>query len=172
MARQGGLELVINGAAGTVTGSRFLLALPDGRGLLVDYGLFQGGKALRDRNRMPPDAETLHAGALLLTHAHLDHSGALPVLGNAGWRGQMFATPATAALCAVMLPDSGRIQEEDAARDARHGHQAEPPLYTEDDAVNTARYIKPKLYATPFAPLPNVSATFFRAGHIPGSAIA
>ncbi len=172
MTAHGGLELVINGAAGTVTGSRFLLALPDGRGLLVDYGLFQGGKELRERNRQPPDAETLHAGALLLTHAHLDHSGALPVLGKAGWRGSMFATPASAALCAIMLPDSGRLQEEDAERDARHGNAGEPPLYTEDDAINTARYIKPKLYGQPFAPLPDVSATFFRAGHIPGSAIA
>ncbi|HLZ73316.1 MAG TPA: MBL fold metallo-hydrolase [Dehalococcoidia bacterium] len=171
MTTHGRLEFVINGAAGTVTGSRFLLALPDGRGVLVDYGLFQGGKELRDRNRQPPDTETLHAGALLLTHAHLDHSGALPVLGKAGWRGTMFATPATAALCAIMLPDSGRIQEEDAERDARHGH-AEPPLYTEDDAVNTARYIKPRLYQQPFAPLDGVTATFFRAGHIPGSAIA
>ncbi len=168
----GRLELVINGAAGTVTGSRFLLALPNGRGLLIDYGLFQGGKELRERNQQPPDAETLRTGALLLTHAHLDHSGALPVLGKAGWRGQIFATPASAALCAIMLPDSGRIQEEDAARDARHGRQAEPPLYTEDDAVNTARYLKPRLYAAPFAPLPGVVATFFRAGHIPGSAIA
>lgn len=172
MATQSGLELVVNGAAGTVTGSRFLLALPDGRGLLIDYGLFQGGKELRERNRQPPDAETLHAGALLLTHAHLDHSGALPVLGKAGWRGTMFATPATAALCAIMLPDSGRLQEEDAERDARHGRATEPPLYTEDDAINTARYITPKLYGQPFAPLPDVSATFFRAGHIPGSAIA
>lgn len=171
MTARGGLELVVHGAAGTVTGSRFLLALPDGRGLLVDYGLFQGGKELRERNRQPPDAETLHAGALLLTHAHLDHSGALPVLGKTGWRGQMFATPATAALCAIMLPDSGRIQEEDAERDARHGRAAEPPLYTEDDAINTARYIKPRLYGQPFAPLPDVAATFSRAGHIPGSAI-
>src|SRR5437764_14141858 len=98
------LTLHPKGAAGTVTGSRFLLSLPDGRGLLLDYGLFQGGRELRDRNLPPPDAETLAAGALLLSHAHLDHSGALPVLIKSGWQGQIFATPATAGLCALTLP--------------------------------------------------------------------
>lgn len=170
-----GLTLHVLGAAGTVTGSRYLLSLPDRRGLLVDYGLFQGGRELRDRNLAPPDPEVLAAEALVLTHAHLDHSGALPVLSKHGWHGTPHATPATAALCSLLLPDSGRIQEEDAAHARKHAgpnHEPAEPLYTEDDAINAARRIKPKLYHTPFSPLEGVQATFYRAGHIPGSSLA
>ncbi len=168
----GRLTLTALGAAGTVTGSRFLLTLPDQRRLLIDYGLFQGNRELRDRNLVAPSAEVLAAEALILTHAHLDHSGALPVLSKAGWHGTPHATPATAALCSLMLPDSGRIQEEDAAHARKHGHD-DPvePLYTEDDAINAARRIKPKLYRTAFSPMDDVQATLFRAGHITGSSI-
>jgi metallo-beta-lactamase family protein len=167
--------LEVLGAAGTVTGSRFLITLPDRRGLLVDYGLFQGGRELRDRNNAPPAPEVLAAGALLLTHAHLDHSGALPVLTKDGWQGMAYATPATAALCSLMLPDSGRIQEEDAEHARKHGgpsHQNDEPLYTEDDAINASRRITPKPYRTPFETIPGVRSTFYRAGHIPGSSLA
>jgi metallo-beta-lactamase family protein len=172
----GGAELSLHvlGAAGTVTGSRYLLSLPNRRSLLVDYGLFQGGRELRDRNLAPPAPEVLAAEALLLTHAHLDHAGALPVLFKHGWHGTPHATPATAALCSLLLPDSGRIQEEDAEHARKHAganHQPAEPLYTEDDAINTARHIKPKLYHRAFSPVRGVRATFHRAGHIPGSSL-
>jgi metallo-beta-lactamase family protein len=171
-----GAPLILHpkGAAGTVTGSRHLLSLPDGRGLLLDYGLFQGNRQLRDRNLPPPDAETLAAGALVLSHAHLDHSGALPVLVKSGWQGRIYATPATVGLCALMLPDSGRIQEEDAEHAARHGDGDTPPaepLYTEDDANATLKRFTAEPYHTPFQPLDGVTVTLYRAGHVPGSSL-
>jgi metallo-beta-lactamase family protein len=170
----GSLVLHPMGAAGTVTGSRYLLTLPDGRGLLLDYGLFQGNRELRDRNLPPPDAATLAAGALVLSHAHLDHSGALPVLVKSGWPGRIYASAATAGLCKIMLPDSGRIQEEDAEHANRHPDDGRPvsePLYTEADAVEAARHFTPEPYHTPFQPIDGVSATLYRAGHIPGSSL-
>jgi metallo-beta-lactamase family protein len=168
------LTLLPKGAAGTVTGSRFLLSLPDGRGLLLDYGLFQGDRELRDRNLAPPDAETRDAGAVVLSHAHLDHSGALPVLVKSGWQGRVYATPTTAGLCAIMLPDSGRIQEEDAAHANRHGSAGKAPtepLYTEQDAIVAAQRFTTEPYHASFQPVAGVTTTFFRAGHIPGSSL-
>jgi len=164
------LSLHMLGAAGTVTGSRFLLKPAGSDGMLIDYGLFQGNRELTDRNRLPPDAEVLAAQALVLTHAHMDHAGATPVLVKAGWQGAFFASPATAALCGLLLPDSGRIQEEEAQHD-HHGPNRSPlpPLYTEADAIATARRMQGQPYAAPFSPLPGLQVTLHRAGHIPGS---
>src|SRR5690349_20464621 len=92
----GTLTLRALGAAGTVTGSKFLLSAPGCEGLLIDYGLFQGNRELDQRNFEPPDAGAVAAAGLILTHAHLDHAGALPVLVKAGWRGTPYATEATA----------------------------------------------------------------------------
>ncbi len=101
------------GAAGTVTGSRFLVEWGSAR-VLVDCGLFQGLKDLRLRNRAPWPVEPGSVDAVVLTHAHIDHSGALPLLARSGLRGPVHCTPATRDLAALLLPDSGRLQEEEA----------------------------------------------------------
>jgi len=130
------MDLQFIGATGTVTGSKYLLR--DGyRQILVDCGLFQGFKQLRLRNwaRLPVDPHTLDA--VLLTHAHIDHSGYLPLLVKNGFRGRIYCTPATRDLCGVMLPDSARLQEEEAEYINRKGfskHKPALPLYTERDA--------------------------------------
>lgn len=130
------MRLTFHGAAGCVTGSRFLLEGAAAR-VLVDCGLFQGFKVLRERNwaRTPFDPASLDA--VVLTHAHVDHSGFLPALVRDGFRGDVITTHATRDLCAILLPDSGRIQEEDARRANAEGyskHRPALPLYTEQDA--------------------------------------
>ncbi len=172
-AMAGRLSFRALGAAGTVTGSRHLLTLPDGSGLLIDYGLFQGGRELEDRNLVQPEPEVLAAGALVLTHAHLDHSGALPLLVRDGWQGTPYATEATVELCTLLLADSGRIQEHDADRN-HDGNPEHPPLYTEADANAASRRFKPIAYHAPFSPIPGApgaNVTLYRAGHIPGSSL-
>src|SRR6185295_18777672 len=129
-------SLTFLGAARTVTGSKYLLD-SDGIRLLFDCGLFQGLKELRERNweDFPVPAESVHA--VVLTHAHLDHVGYLPRLVARGFRGRVVCTAGTLDLCKIVLPDAGRIQEEDAAYANRHGfskHSPALPLYTETDA--------------------------------------
>jgi metallo-beta-lactamase family protein len=130
------MKLTFLGAARTVTGSKYLLE-SSGQHWLVDCGLFQGLKELRLRNweRFPIDPKTLTG--VLLTHAHLDHSGYLPLLARNGFRGPIYCSPATAELCEILLPDSGYLQEKDAEFANRHGyskHKPALPLYTERDA--------------------------------------
>jgi len=129
--------LTFLGAAGTVTGSKHLLDLGDHR-VLFDCGLFQGLKELRDRNWAMIPIDPARIDAVVLTHAHLDHCGYLPRLVANGFRGRIFCTPATGELCSLVLPDSARIQEEDARDANRHGytkHAPALPLYTENDAA-------------------------------------
>ncbi|MDO9200990.1 MAG: MBL fold metallo-hydrolase, partial [Hydrogenophaga sp.] len=114
------------GAAGTVTGSKYLVE-HGGHSVLVDCGLFQGYKQLRLRNRDPLPVMPNHINAVVLTHAHLDHSGYLPVLAKEGFHGKVWATPATRDLAKILLPDSGHIQEEDAAFANRHGFSKHAP---------------------------------------------
>lgn len=166
------MRLTFMGAAGTVTGSKYLLE-HEGKRLLVDCGLFQGLKQLRLRNwdRLPLDAGKIDA--VVLTHAHIDHSGYLPALARQGFRGPVFATEATTALCGLMLPDSGHLQEEDALYANRHGfskHQPALPLYTEEDARRTLKLFRPQQFGTPFEPIPGVTVRFSPAGHILGAA--
>ena len=160
------------GAAGTVTGSKYLVE-HDGQGLLVDCGLFQGYKQLRLRNRDPLPVLPNHIGAVLLTHAHLDHSGYLPLLAKEGLKGKVWATPATRDLAQILLPDSGHIQEADADFANRHGfskHAPALPLYTEDDAHRSLKLFRTVPMGQAFEPLTGWVADFSGAGHILGAA--
>ena len=160
------------GGAGTVTGSKYLVE-HEGQSLLVDCGLFQGFKQLRLRNRDPLPVMPNHIGAVLLTHAHLDHSGYLPLLAKEGFHGKVWATPATRDLVQILLPDSGHIQEEDANFANRKGfskHAPALPLYTEDDAMSSLKLLHTVPVGQTFEPLRGWTARFTGAGHILGAA--
>jgi metallo-beta-lactamase family protein len=164
--------LTFLGAAGTVTGSRYLLENETSR-ILVDCGLFQGYKQLRLRNwaRFPVPPASLDA--VILTHAHLDHSGYLPRLVKAGFRGRILCTPATRALCEVLLPDSGRLQEEEAAYASRkHSskHRDPQPLYTEDDALASLEQFDTLAFGVQRELADNLAFSFHSAGHLLGAA--
>ena len=138
------VNITFLGGADTVTGSRYLIS-HDKHRLLVDCGLFQGVKQLRLRNRSPLPVAPDQIDAVVLTHAHLDHSGYLPLLVKEGFTGKVHATPGTRDLCKILLPDSGHIQEEDAAFANRHGfskHAPALPLYTRNDARACLKQIK------------------------------
>jgi len=166
------VNITFLGGTGTVTGSKYLVQ-HDGKQLLVDCGLFQGYKQLRLRNWSPMPVEAADVDAVLLTHAHLDHSGYLPLFYRQGFRGRIHATPATCDLCAILLPDSGHIQEEDAAFLNRHGyskHTPALPLYSKHDAIVSLNLLHPEVIGKTFCPIPGWKATFSSAGHILGAA--
>ncbi len=166
------MRLTFCGAAGTVTGSKYLLE-HDGKRVLVDCGLFQGLKQLRLRNWEPFPLHADKVDAVVLTHAHIDHSGYLPALARQGFRGPVFCTEATRDLCSLLLPDSGHLQEEDAFYANRHSfskHQPALPLYTEDDARKSLRLFKPKAFGAEFNAVPGITMRFSLAGHILGAA--
>ena len=145
------VSLTFLGAAGTVTGSKHLLEVA-GRRILVDCGMFQGLKELRQRNWAPLPVDPASIDAVILTHAHLDHCGYLPRLVSAGFRGRIFCTPATKELCSVVLPDAAHIQEEDAREANRHGftrHSPALPLYTSADAARALTQLQPVGYERP-----------------------
>src|SRR5688572_19174000 len=174
--REGGVipRLTFLGAARTVTGSKYLLELPDAR-ILVDAGLFQGLKDLRERNWQPLPVEPKAIDAVVLTHAHLDHCGYLPRLVAGGFRGRIFCTPGTRELCSLVLPDSARIQEEDARLANKRGfskHHPALPLYTEFDAARALTQLQPVGYDRPVPVVPGVDVDFINAGHLLGSAYA
>jgi metallo-beta-lactamase family protein len=162
------------GAAQEVTGSMHLVQTSAGT-LLIDCGMYQGRRdESRARNkRLPPEA--VAADAVILTHAHIDHSGSLPTLVKAGFKGRIYGTPATRDLCMYMLRDAARIQVSDAEYLNRN-HADDPdwrpiePIYDENDAIETLRRFVSIPYDSPFAPLPGLSATLVEAGHILGSA--
>ena len=160
------------GAAGTVTGSRYLIDA-SGRRILVDCGLFQGFKQLRRRNRKPFPARPASIDTVLLTHAHLDHSGYLPALVRAGFGGRIHCTPATKELCGLILPDSGHLQEEEAkyARRKRYSKHKNPrPLYTLKDAQAALGRIRQLPFRRRFDLGDGISAEFIPAGHLLGAA--
>lgn len=168
------MRLTFWGAARTVTGSMHLVELESGARLLLDGGLFQGRRALARRinTDLPFDASSLDG--VLLSHAHIDHSGLLPKLHQLGFRGPIFATPATTDLCAAMLPDSAHIQEKDVRyvnkQRRRRGADAIQPLYGMADAEAVLRQFENVQYGEAFSPTPGVSVTYSDAGHILGSA--
>ncbi|MEI8055512.1 MAG: MBL fold metallo-hydrolase [bacterium] len=165
------MEIQFLGATKTVTGSKYLLKTSDKK-VLIDCGLFQGLKDLRLRNRYPLPIAPETIDAVILTHAHLDHTGYLPLLVKNGFRGKIYCTQITKEMCKILLLDSGHLQEEDAARANRHGyskHKPALPLYTRADA----EAVFPQLTATPFHQDFSIGDLVFRynhAGHILGAA--
>ncbi|HLB89750.1 MAG TPA: MBL fold metallo-hydrolase, partial [Terriglobales bacterium] len=140
------------GAAGTVTGSKHLIntgADPSGKDgfqTLIDCGMFQGAKEWRERNWQDTPVPARDIDVLVLTHAHIDHCGWIPRLVKEGFRGPIYATPATIDLCGIMLPDSGHLQEEDAEFYNKHKkskHDPALPLYTSEEAQNCLQYFRP-----------------------------
>jgi metallo-beta-lactamase family protein len=168
------VTLTFLGAARTVTGSKHLLEI-HGQRLLVDCGLFQGLKELRERNWHPLPVRATDIRAVILTHAHLDHSGYLPRLVGQGFRGRIFCTPATADLTRIVLADAAKLQEEDAERANRKGytkHRPALPLFTEEEAARAMTLLQPVGYERPVPVIPGVTAEFLNAGHLLGSAYA
>ena len=166
-------SITFHGAADTVTGSRHLLET-QGKRILVDCGLFQGPKVIRERNweRFPVDPATLDA--VVLTHAHLDHSGFLPRLCKQGYRGPIYCTPSTRELLGIMLADSARLQEEEAEHANRKGwskHKPAYPLYDTEDVARCLPQLEPVPYNQPFHPA-EIRFHYEPAGHILGSAFA
>ncbi len=161
------------GGVGTVTGSKFLVEA-GGRRLLVDCGLYQGLKELRLRNweRFPVDPASIDW--VVLTHAHIDHTGYLPRLFEEGFRGRVYATRATADLLKILLPDSGHLQEEEAAYHNRHAtskHKPALPLYTAEEGLKAAERVAGVGYGEPLELSSGIQVLFRRAGHVLGSAI-
>jgi metallo-beta-lactamase family protein len=168
----GSVEITFLGAAGTVTGSKYLVRTDRGM-VLVDCGLFQGLKQLRLRNRERFPVNPAGIGAVVLTHAHLDHSGWLPVLVRDGFNGPVFCTPATADLAAILLRDSAHLQEEEADFANRHGyskHHPALPLYGRLDAERAIELLRPVPMDVETDAGAGASFRFVPAGHIPGAA--
>lgn len=165
------MKLTFLGAAGTVTGSRYLIETGEYR-ILVDCGLFQGPRELILKNREPLPLPAVDIDAVVLTHAHIDHSGYLPALARHGFRGPVYCTEATAALLEVLLPDAARIQEEDARYVNEHHLTREPaePLYTEHDARKILRRVQTVEFGRSHRVVKGVSATWSPVGHILGAA--
>ena len=167
------MKLTFLGAAGTVTGSKYLIEA-GGLRILVDCGLFQGYKNLRLLNWQPLPVKPKEIDAVVLTHAHLDHSGALPLLVREGYRGPVYTTRATNELCGLLLPDSGHLQEADAEFANRHKstkHQTALPLYTEEDALRALKLFKPIDFDEPMT-LGPLQLRLRGAGHILGASSA
>ncbi|MDA1324019.1 MAG: MBL fold metallo-hydrolase [Proteobacteria bacterium] len=168
------LTLKFLGGVGTVTGSKHLLRGP-GISVMVDCGLFQGFKQLRLRNWAPFPVKPQEIETIVLTHAHLDHSGYIPRLVKQGFQGQVLSTPATHDLCKILLRDSGHILEKDAEFANRHGfskHKPALPLYTQADAEASLNRFADVPFDTEHRLGESGSVTFLRAGHILGAAVA
>ncbi|MDR2734953.1 MAG: MBL fold metallo-hydrolase [Spirochaetota bacterium] len=166
------MQLAFHGAAGAVTGSNHLIET-DGGILMIDCGMFQGQKELRNRNSLPFSYTPRDVSAVIITHAHIDHSGRLPKLVKEGFRGPVYATPACVELLKILLLDSAHIQSTDCEYEnkkrKRKGLAPLEPLYTEEDAEKALGLLKPIDYHREFRALDNVSAVFHDAGHIMGS---
>ena len=167
------IKLTFLGAVGTVTGSKYLIE-SSGKRVLIDCGLFQGFKQLRLRNWGPLPVAPRSIDEVLLTHAHLDHSGYLPLLVKDGFSGNILCTEATRELCGILLPDSGHLQERDAEFANRHGfsrHKPALPLYTQADAEAALERFRPVAFKNAIPVPGGFSARFLYAGHILGAAM-
>ena len=166
------MKLTFLGAVGTVTGSKYLLEI-ENKKILIDCGLYQGVRELRRRNWNPLPFKPENLDLVVLTHAHIDHSGYLPLLVKNGFKGPIYCTQATAELCSILLPDSGYLQEEEAKRANKYGYSRHHParaLYTREDALQSLKQFKMLDYNTTHTLLPNCEFSWHRAGHILGSA--
>jgi metallo-beta-lactamase family protein len=167
------MKIHFYGAAQTVTGSKYLLEI-NGKRLLLECGFFQGKRAdTYEKNlKFPFDPGTLDA--VILSHAHIDHSGNLPNLIKSGYEGSIYATPATCLLADIMLQDSGHIQEYDVQyvnkKRAKKGEPPVEPIYTQEEAKHVAEHFSPREYNQEFSPIPGVTVHLVDAGHILGSA--
>jgi metallo-beta-lactamase family protein len=168
------MQLEFYGAAGEVTGSCHLLTVA-GRRLLLDCGMIQGGAAPDERNRAEFPFDAAQVQAVILSHAHIDHSGRLPLLRKRGFRGPIYTNPACRDLVRILLADSATMQARDAERDNRKRHKqghkgVVEPLYTLEDALDVLQQVRTVRYGQPVEVLPGVEVTFRDAGHILGSA--
>lgn len=167
------MKLKFLGGTGTVTGSKYLLTI-DNQNILIDCGLFQGLKNLRLRNWSPPPIDPSQIDALLLTHAHLDHSGYIPLLVHRGYKGPIYCSSGTKDLAKILLPDSGYLQEEEARFANKHGsskHHPAMPLYTRDMAIASLKNFKEIEFNQQIQLTPNINVTFIPAGHILGASL-
>lgn len=166
------LSIQFLGAAQTVTGSKYLIRFR-GKKILVDCGLFQGMKDLRLKNWNPFPVEPASIDAVVLTHAHIDHSGYIPRLIKEGFRGRVICTPATLALSRLLLPDTGYLLEEEAEflnRKKLSKHQPALPLFSREEAEQALRFFRPLNYHEDLELCPDLHIRFFNAGHILGAA--
>lgn len=162
------------GAVGTVTGSCFRLEMDNGNQVLVDCGLFQGGRQTELRNSNTSVYDPLNISAIVITHAHMDHTGLVPALVKAGYRGPVYATAATCELLKVLWLDAANIQEQEAEwksrKNRRQGQKDVEPLYTESDAAEAMTLLRPVDYEEPRELVPGLTLRYFQAGHILGAA--
>ena len=167
------MRIYFNGAARTVTGSQHLIEI-NGHRLLLECGMFQGRRKEAYRRNLNFEFNPKKIDAVILSHAHIDHSGNLPNLVKQGYNKYIYTTPATADLADLMLRDSGHIQESDIEyvnkKRRKKGEEPLEPIYTSADAAEVKQFIKPVRYDTPFEPVPGVTARLVDAGHILGSA--
>ena len=165
------MRLTFCGANGTVTGSKYLIE-HGGDKFLVDCGMYQGHRELRQRNWSEMPFEPSQIKAVILTHAHIDHTGLIPLLVKNGFRGNIYCSAATFELCKILLPDSGFLHEEDAKRANKYGytrHQPALPLYTKDDALKSLEFFQTHDYGTPLYLNDSLRFVFSHSGHILGS---
>ena len=164
---------VLGAAGGEVTGSAYLVETSQAR-VLVDCGLFQGGKKAAELNRPPLGNDSSRLDAVVLTHAHLDHTGRLPLLAQTGFTGPIFATPATIDMTGLILRDSAKIQAQDAERQNRKhlraGEVPVQPLYTMEETEKILTQLRPVPYCDPVTVAPGIQARYVEAGHMLGSA--
>jgi metallo-beta-lactamase family protein len=166
------MKLTFLGAAGTVTGSKYLLASGSSR-VLVDCGLFQGLKQLRLKNWADLPIDPISVDAVVLTHAHIDHTGYLPLLVRNGFKGKVYCSHATRDLCAIMLPDSAHLQEEEARYANKKGfskHHPALPLYTKEDAERALELLHPITFGKDVQITDDLTLRLSPSGHILGSA--
>ena len=166
------MKLTFLGATQTVTGSKYLIETANHK-ILIDCGLFQGYKELRLRNWAKLPINPSEIDAVILTHAHIDHSGYLPLLIKNGFRGKIYSTSPTYELCSLLLPDSGYLHEEDARRANKYGyskHHPALPLYTEEDGKKALGYFATEDFGTEIELDDGLKFKFKRAGHILGAA--
>lgn len=172
LTMEGLMQITFLGATETVTGSKYFIEHADKK-ILIDCGLFQGYKKLRLRNWDKLAVDPARIDAVILTHAHIDHSGYIPLLVKSGFKGKIYCTEPTYALCEILLPDSGFLHEEDARRANKYGyskHKPALPLYTEKEARHSLKYFQPIDFGKPCYIGDELSFTMSRSGHILGSA--